>query len=361
MLLARALPCNGTVYLEGRPGEGKSAIIKALADKTDRQFIDIRLSQLDETDIGLFPQLDNENKCLNFVVPRWAIEANARPTIILFDELNRAQLPIRNAALQILLERRIGWDFKFNDKVLLFAAGNEGGKDGCDVEEFDAALWGRLIHVKHSMTLPEWIEGYAKEHVWDMIIQYLSAKPENLYKWDDKSKVYASHRSWTFLSDFVKSYFGGFDNVVLDEAYQVLSEVGGSYVGASIIPFLQYIKEQEAINIKDIIDDFELFEDVISEFTRSKLSELVNNLKRFDFEKFTPEQLNNVEKFLRHLHEDELVSYFMFLIDGTNDNMKLDNPVKTFINERFDDYRLILKKAYKLKVDSESDTKAKKT
>jgi hypothetical protein len=41
-----------------------------------------RLSEID---------MDGEMvKCLDFVVPRWAVEANKRPTIIHFEELNRA-------------------------------------------------------------------------------------------------------------------------------------------------------------------------------------------------------------------------------------------------------------------------------
>jgi MoxR-like ATPase len=182
MLLAAAMPKSGVVYLEGRPGEGKSSIIRSIAQKTNRKFFDIRLSQMDETDIGLFPFVDTNEKCLNYVVPRWAVEANKQPSIILFDELNRAQLPIRNAALQILLDRKIGWDFLFNDDVLFFAAGNVGESDGCDVEEFDAALWGRLIHVKHSLTIDEWIDGFAKENVWEVVVSYLKAFPQELYK-----------------------------------------------------------------------------------------------------------------------------------------------------------------------------------
>jgi hypothetical protein len=82
-----------------------------LSDKMDFAYSDIRLSMVDETDVGLYPSLseidmDGEMvKCLDFVVPRWAVEANKRPTIIHFEELNRASQQVRNAALQILLER----------------------------------------------------------------------------------------------------------------------------------------------------------------------------------------------------------------------------------------------------------------
>lgn len=122
----------GVLNITSKPGIAKSAIGRAIAEKMGFAYSDLRLSMIDETDIGLYPNVseietgnfDTEGnptkvKCLDFVVPRWAVEANKRPTIIHFEELNRASQQVRNAALQILLERQIGTDFKFNDNVLM--------------------------------------------------------------------------------------------------------------------------------------------------------------------------------------------------------------------------------------------------
>ena len=110
----------GVLNITSKPGVAKSAIGRSIAQKTGFRYIDIRLSMIDETDVGLYPDvstIDSDGvsvKCLDFVVPRWAIEANKQPTIIHFEELNRASQQVRNAALQILLERQIGTDFVFN-------------------------------------------------------------------------------------------------------------------------------------------------------------------------------------------------------------------------------------------------------
>ena len=130
----------GVLNITSKPGVAKSAIGKSIADKMEFKYRDIRLTMVDETDVGLYPsvseiELDGQMiKCLDFVVPRWAIEANKQPTIIHFEELNRASQQVRNAALQILLERQIG-EFKFNDNVLMMSSGNLGDEDGTDVEE----------------------------------------------------------------------------------------------------------------------------------------------------------------------------------------------------------------------------------
>ena len=181
-------PKAGVLYITSKPGIAKSATARSIAKKMGFRYMDIRLSMVDETDVGLYPNVSDilEDgkvtglKCLDFVVPRWAIESNKQPTIIHFEELNRASLPVRNAALQILLERCIGTEFKFNDTVLMMSSGNLGEEDGTDVEEFDAALNNRLIHYSHTLSADEWIDGFAKENVHSIIVSYIKAHPENL-------------------------------------------------------------------------------------------------------------------------------------------------------------------------------------
>ena len=147
----------GVLNITSKPGVAKSAIGRSIADKMNFRYMDIRLSMVDETDVGLYPSISEVEvdgsmvKCLDFVVPRWAIEANKQPTIIHFEELNRASQQVRNAALQILLERQIGTDFKFNENVLMMSSGNLGDEDGTDVEEFDSALNNRLVHINHTL------------------------------------------------------------------------------------------------------------------------------------------------------------------------------------------------------------------
>ena len=160
----------GVLNITSKPGVAKSAIGKSIAEKMGFRYMDIRLSMVDETDVGLYPNVSEVDvngkmvKCLDFVVPRWAIEANKQPTIIHFEELNRASQQVRNAALQILLERQIGTDFNFNENVLMMSSGNLGDEDGTDVEEFDSALNNRLVHINHTLAVDEWIGDFATEN-----------------------------------------------------------------------------------------------------------------------------------------------------------------------------------------------------
>jgi hypothetical protein len=321
----------GVLFITAKPGVAKSAIARSIADKMGFRYMDIRLSMVDETDVGLFPNVGEVEgvKVLDHVVPRWAVEANKQPTIIHFEELNRAPQAVRNAALQILLEREIGIGFKFNDNVMMKSSGNLGDEDGTDVEEFDSALNNRLIHYKHVLTAKEWIENFATENVHSMITSYIKAHPENLYKKSEDSIAYASPRSWTMLSEFIISNFG--KEAGPREFMPLLQKVAGSYVGNAAMKFVQYCEDMMNININDVLNRYDEIKADLKRYNRDKKSELIQSLKELDLNKLTDPQLKNATKFLKTVGEDELTSYLLYILDH---NLDISKPrIKAFLLE----------------------------
>ncbi len=323
-------PKSGVLYITSKPGIAKSALARSIAEKMGFRYMDIRLSMVDETDVGLYPSVCEEGgvKCLDFVVPRWAIEANKQPTIIHFEELNRATLPVRNAALQILLERQIGTAFGFNDTVLMMCSGNLGDEDGTDVEEFDSALNNRLIHYSHTLSADEWIDNYARENVHSTIVSYIKAYPERLYQAPtENSKAYATPRSWTFLSDFVSNNFGKSSS---PKAFlPILRTIAHSYIGNGAQRFLQYCEEMINITIDDIIDRYDAVVKDLDKYNRDKNSELIQTLKERDIKKFNEKQLENITKFLKRVGDDELTAYLLHVLDNVPDVS--DPKIKKFM------------------------------
>lgn len=326
---------SGVLYLMGRPGEAKTAIIEKIANDNDLNFIDIRLSQMDETDIGLFPFIDNG--IVKHGVPAWAVEANEKPTLIFFDELNRSRESVRNAALQILNERKI-CGFKFNETVYMCAAGNLGDEDGTSVDEFDSALWNRLIPIRHELTIDEWVVGFAKENVWDMIVSFIQSHPENFYRSanNNDSKQYATPRSWTFLSNYVKTNYG--ESFKVKDVIKDLKEIGYCYVGNSITPFIRYLEDMSSLNITDVIDRYPQIQNQVKQLSRSQLTELITSLKEYKVEKFTKTQYENVVSFLTVIHPDERVSYIMNVLDvEVSDKKKTHKNVASLLKTFNDD------------------------
>jgi hypothetical protein len=339
----------GVLNITSKPGVAKSAIGKSIAHKTDFKYFDIRLSMIDETDVGLYPsitEIESDGKmvkCLDFVVPRWAIEANKQPTIIHFEELNRASQQVRNAALQILLERQIGTDFKFNDNVLMMSSGNLGDEDGTDVEEFDSALNNRLVHINHTLSPDDWIKNFSMDNCHKLITSFIEAHPEQMYKnATENTKAYATPRSWTMLSEFIVCNFG--DDASPRDFLPLLKEVASGYLGNTAVKFVQYCEDMLNISINDVINNYEGIKKDLEKYNRDKNSELLQSLKKIDIAKLNKKQLENVVKFLNNVGDDEKTAYLLYILDNIAD---VTNPtLKTFLLQ-FEDLLRTIKKINK--------------
>jgi hypothetical protein len=316
----------GVLFITSKPGVAKSAIGRAVADKMGYDYVDMRLSMNDESDFK-FPFLTDREyegekiKVSGYAVPEWAYEANSRPTIIHFEELNRAPQFVRNAALQILLEREIG-KFKFNDNVLMMASGNLGDEDGTDVEELDSALNNRLVHISHSLGLDEWLTGFAEANCHRMITSFIKAYPEKLYQNPtENTKAYASPRSWTMMSKFITENYGM--DASPRDFLPMLKEVSTGYIGNTAMKFIQYCEDMLNISIQDVINDYDRVKKDLARYNRDKNSELLNSLKEIDVTDLKEKQLDNIVKFLRNVGDDEKTGYLLWLVDNVQD---VSNP-----------------------------------
>jgi hypothetical protein len=338
----------GVLNITSKPGVAKSAIGKSIANKMNFRYMDIRLSMVDETDVGLYPSINEVEvdgkmvKCLDFVVPRWAIEANKQPTIIHFEELNRASQQVRNAALQILLERQIGTDFAFNSNVLMMSSGNLGDEDGTDVEEFDSALNNRLVHINHTLSVDEWLGDFATNNCHKLVTSFIKAHPEQMYKSSENTKAYATPRSWTMLSEFIVCNFG--QDASPRDFLPLLKEVASGYLGNSAVKFVQYCEDMLNISIEDVINNYDGIKKDLEKYNRDKNSELIQSLKEKDITKLNKKQLDNVVKFLNNVGDDEKTAYLLYILDNIAD---VTNPtLKSFLLQ-FEDLLRTIKKINK--------------
>ncbi len=349
---------SGVLFLTAEPGVAKSAIMRTIARKMDFQYFDIRLSMVDEIDVGLFPyrkemELNLEDSTgettkkilsvMSYAIPEWAYMSNLKPTIIHFEELNRAPLAVRNAALQILLERAIGTSFTFNKNVYMVSSGNLGEMDGTDVEEFDRALNNRLIHYKHTLTLPEWIEDFAKDNVHQVIVNFLKSNEEHfLHSYDEKrsktQEAYATPRSWTFLSDYIVNNYGMQSSIT--DFIDDVRELGASYIGdGANSRFIRYLDESLKFGINDLLNRYDEIKDQLKDLTRDKKSELLNSLKQKNILDFNAKQKENVKRFILTVSEDEAVAYILKILDDEYKYQKVNDADNDVAEEFLTDER----------------------
>jgi len=359
----------GVPYIKSKPGIGKSAIAKTIADKMGLQYIDIRLSMADETDLQ-FPNIsyreEIKRNVIEFAIPEWAVKANQKPTLIHFEELNRAPLAIRNAALQVLLDRSIGADFSFNENVFMIASGNLGEDDGTDVDEFDNALNNRLIHINHDLSVEDWLEwGEGKIH--PDILSFIKYYPQNFYvEPNEDTETYASPRSWQMLSEFIYKNFGGgpkldpSGNIIIDsngdpihflDGYKTnkkgdivkssnsdmpirnwgkfddyisqIEDLCFGFVGyKAAAAFIKYLHERETLTLKDILEDYENSKKVLKKFNRDKKSEIINEAKESKIDKWGEHHIENFTSFLKNCSSDERMGFLIHIIDTSHHNYK---------------------------------------
>ena len=168
----------------------------------------------------------------------------------------------------------------------------------------------RLIHYKHSLTLPEWIEDFATDHVHPVIVNFLKSNEEHfLHSFDEKrsknQEAYATPRSWTFLSDYIVNNYGMTSSIT--EFINDVRELGASYIGdGANSRFIRYLDESLKFGINDLLNRYDDIKDQLKDLTRDKKSELLNSLKQKNIMDLNDKQKENVKRFILTVSEDEV-------------------------------------------------------
>ena len=195
------------VFLWGPPGIGKSEVVAQIAEEMGGFMIDLRLGQMDPTDIRGIPFYNKELGKMDWAPPvdlPDAELASQYPVIVLFmDEMNSAAPAVQAAAYQLVLNRRIG-KYVLPDNVVMVAAGNRESDKGVTYR-MPTPLANRFVHIEMRVDFPVWQEWAVKNQIHKDVVGYLSFAKQDLYDFDAKSssRAFATPRSWTFVSQLL--------------------------------------------------------------------------------------------------------------------------------------------------------------
>jgi len=240
------------IMLWGKPGVGKSAIVRQAFEKAAfhligteggvftadgeingvegelkfrRMFRDIRASTLEPTDLRGIPVPDWQRHNTVWLQPVFLPTENdtidgtpngpkLRIGVIFLDELNAAPVTVQIACYQLILDRRLG-DYKLPDWCFVIAAGNPPEFISTKTVDMPPPLRNRMLHLTLEPHTDAWLE-YAQTHgIHPIIISYISAyRDDALYSFNPSIEVNgATPRSWEFLSIAMKTYSKGFGDV----------------------------------------------------------------------------------------------------------------------------------------------------
>ena len=186
------------VMLWGPPGVGKSDMIRQTGNRHQVPVIDIRLSQMEPSDLRGIPFRNNENV-------EWAVPAILPDTarhgergILFLDEITSAPPSVSAAAYQLILDRRLG-EYQVPDGWAIFAAGNRQGDRGVTYT-MPAPLANRFSHFDVDAHLDDWVAWAYQNGVDERVIAFLRFRPELLFDFDPAHNpvAFPSPRSWEF-------------------------------------------------------------------------------------------------------------------------------------------------------------------
>ena len=195
------------VFLWGPPGIGKSEVVADIARDLGGLMIDLRLGQMDPTDIRGIPFYNKELGKMDWAPPIDLPDeemAKQYPLIVLFlDEMNSAAPAVQAAAYQLVLNRRVG-KYRLPDNVVMVAAGNRESDKGVTYR-MPTPLSNRFVHLEMKVDFPAWQEWAVNHKIHKDVVGYLTFAKQDLYDFDAKSssRAFATPRSWFFVSELL--------------------------------------------------------------------------------------------------------------------------------------------------------------
>ena len=195
------------VFLWGPPGIGKSEVVAGIAEDLGGLMIDLRLGQMDPTDIRGIPFYNKELGKMDWAPPIDLPDeemAKQYPLIVLFlDEMNSAAPAVQAAAYQLVLNRRVG-KYRLPDNVVMVAAGNRESDKGVTYR-MPTPLSNRFVHLEMKVDFPAWQEWAVNHKIHKDVVGYLTFAKQDLYDFDAKSssRAFATPRSWFFVSELL--------------------------------------------------------------------------------------------------------------------------------------------------------------
>jgi len=205
--LLKAFQVKRPLFLWGPPGIGKSELVENITAELGGHMIDLRLGQMEPTDIRGIPFYNKDSGKMDWAPPVELPDeelASQYPVVVLFlDELNSAAPSVQSAAYQLILNRRIG-KYRLPDNVVMVAAGNRESDKGVTYR-MPTPLANRFIHQEMKVDFASWQEWAVMNKIHKDVVGYLSFAKQDLYDFDAKSasRAFATPRSWSFVSQLL--------------------------------------------------------------------------------------------------------------------------------------------------------------
>jgi MoxR-like ATPase len=181
----------------GKPGVGKTAVVRQVAKKLGLPYVDVRLGQLAPTDLRGMPVVDHETASTRWYRPVFL------PTegegIFVLDEFNQAPPTMQGIAQQLLLARRLG-EYEVPEGWLIVALGNRK-EDRASVYDMPAQVENRFKHYLVEESIDDWRQWALARGLATEVVSFLQFRPQLLHQYDSNGRAWPSPRTWEYAAE----------------------------------------------------------------------------------------------------------------------------------------------------------------
>jgi hypothetical protein len=173
-------------------------MVAQVAARHDAPLIDIRLSQMEPSDLRGIPFRNGD--IVDWAIPAMLPDAQRHgPEGIMFlDEITSAPPSVSAAAYQLILDRKLG-EYEVPEGWAIIAAGNRQGDRGVTYS-MPAPLANRFSHYEVEVNLDDWVAWAYANRIDDRVIGFLRFRPDLLFDFDPSHNpvAFPTPRSWEF-------------------------------------------------------------------------------------------------------------------------------------------------------------------
>ena len=174
---------------------------------------------------------------------------HAVSTVLFMDELNRAQIDVRQGCLQLVLEKELHCHklpYINGKQTQIVAAINPAGDYQTD--ELDPALLDRFVFIEVEADAKIWLEYARARNLNDIVRAYIAEHPKDIFTYSSAGKeaLGATPRSWEKLADFMNVI----DKIQPEIQFDIFKGIVGT---ATASKFLQFFNNySKVIKLADV-------------------------------------------------------------------------------------------------------------
>ncbi|MCS7243101.1 ATP-binding protein [Candidatus Caldatribacterium sp.] len=195
------------VFLWGRPGIGKTQVVYQVGEETGRHVEVLILSLMDPTELKGFVFPNREAKRAEILPLSFPDE----PFILFFDEFNTAPVSVQNAAMRIVLEKKIG-NYHLPKGTLVVCAGNRL-KDKAAVNKISSAMVNRALHYVVVPSFEDFKEYWFAKRLPAEVVAYLEMDTQFFSTEPQIDKPFPSPRSWEMVGRILEHKLANLEDI----------------------------------------------------------------------------------------------------------------------------------------------------